>query len=112
LPGGIYELTAKQVAVLADRAFAGGEHSLIWNGRDASGRSMPSGTYLVRLETELGVEVRKVSLIRRLRAQERDVRSGTRPMFEFVHSHRHELQLLVPLARRSAGHVLRDADIH
>jgi len=60
----LYELTGKRVAVLADRTFTGGEHSLLWNGRDIAGRSMPSGTYLVRLETESAVRVQKLMLIR------------------------------------------------
>ena len=61
---GVYELTGRLVAVLDDRTFAAGTHSLIWRGCDSSGRAMPSGTYVVRLETESGVEARKVSLIR------------------------------------------------
>ena len=36
----------------ADQTFTDGGHSLLCNGRDAAGRSMPSGTYFVRLETE------------------------------------------------------------
>ena len=35
-----------------------------WNGCDVAGHAMPSGTYIVRLETESGAEARKVSLIR------------------------------------------------
>jgi len=61
---GVYELTGKRVAILGDRTFTGGEHSLTWNGRDVAGRSMPSGTYLVRLETESAVRVQKLTLIR------------------------------------------------
>jgi hypothetical protein len=47
----VYELTGKRVAVLADRTFTAGEHSLLWSGRDSHGHSMPSGTYIVRLES-------------------------------------------------------------
>ncbi len=60
----VYELTGKRVAVLADRTFTAGEHSLLWNGRDVTGRSMPSGTYLVRLETESAVRSQKLMLVR------------------------------------------------
>ena len=60
----IYALTGKCVAVLADHTFTAGPHTLSWNGRDTDGRDMPSGAYLVCLETEDGVEARKVSLIR------------------------------------------------
>jgi hypothetical protein len=61
---GVYDLTGRRVTVLADRALPTGAHTLNWNGRDASGRAMPGGTYIVRLETESGVEARKVMLIR------------------------------------------------
>jgi hypothetical protein len=47
---------------------------------------------------------------RRLRAREREVRERVRPFFRFVHERRHELQLLVPLARLKAGIVV-DGDL-
>jgi flagellar hook assembly protein FlgD len=49
---------------LADGLLNGGTHTLTWNGRDSQGHAMPSGTYIVRLETESGVEARKVMLLR------------------------------------------------
>jgi flagellar hook assembly protein FlgD len=49
---------------LADEIFTAGTHSVDWNGCDAAGRAMPSGSYLIKLETARGVEARKVSLIR------------------------------------------------
>ena len=61
---GVYDLTGHRVITLADRQFSAGPHTLTWNGRDDAGRALPSGTYIVRLETESGVEARKVSLIR------------------------------------------------
>jgi len=61
---GVFELTGRRVTLLASRVFTAGTHSLTWNGRDSQGRTMPSGTYLVRLATESGVEARKVMLVR------------------------------------------------
>jgi len=61
---GIYELTGRRVAVLADRTFDAGTHSLTWSGCDEAGRAMPSGTYLVRLETESAVRAQKLMLLR------------------------------------------------
>ena len=60
----VYDLTGKQLAVLVDRTYAAGEHSVVWTGKDASGRAVPSGAYVVRLKTDSDVEARKVSLIR------------------------------------------------
>ena len=60
----VFELTGRRVALLTDRTFDAGTHSLTWSGRDEAGRSMPSGTYIVRLETESNVQARKVMLLR------------------------------------------------
>ena len=54
---------AAEGRLVADRTFSGGEHLLLRNGRDVAGRSMPSGTNLVRLETESAVRARKLMLI-------------------------------------------------
>lgn len=61
---GVYELTGKRVAVLADEQFAAGEHSLLWNGCDMTGRSVPSGTYLVRLDSGATACTQKLMLVR------------------------------------------------
>ena len=61
---GVYDLTGRLVMSLADRTYSAGDHSVVWHGKDAMGRAMPSGSYIVGLETESGVEARKVSLIR------------------------------------------------
>jgi hypothetical protein len=60
----VYELSGRRVATLADREFTAGTHSLTWDGRDFQDRAMPSGTFLVRLESESGVDARKVTLLR------------------------------------------------
>ncbi len=61
---GVYEVTGRQVTVLASRSFTAASHSLTWNGRDSQGRAMPSGAYIVRLETDSRVEAIKVMLMR------------------------------------------------
>ena len=60
----IWDLSGHPVITLAEGPYPTGEHSLLWNGRDSQGRAMPSGTYLVRLETETGVQAKKVMLLR------------------------------------------------
>lgn len=59
----VYDLTGRQVTNLATGSVAAGQHSITWTGRDADGRVVPSGAYIVRLETEERVESRKVMLI-------------------------------------------------
>jgi hypothetical protein len=61
---GVYELTGRRVAVLAARSFPAGRHTLDWNGRDAAGRALPSGTYLVRVETASATGAQKLMLVR------------------------------------------------
>lgn len=60
----VYDLTGQLLGVLANRSYDAGNHSIAWYGEDAMGRAMPSGTYIVRLETESGVEARKAVLAR------------------------------------------------
>ena len=60
----IFDLAGRLVVVLADQVFGAGEHSLVWHGRDRSGREMPSGSYFVRMETESTTSTRKVALVR------------------------------------------------
>ncbi len=45
---------------------------------------------------------------RRLTAQTREVREQARPFFQFIHDHRHELQMLAPMVRVQARHVLHE----
>ena len=60
----IFDLTGKLLGVLADRTHGAGEHSVVWNGTDATGQAVPSGTYVVRLQTEAATQTRKVTLLR------------------------------------------------
>jgi len=61
---GVYGMTGKHVVTLVDRVFQAGDHSVEWNGRDSAGRSVSSGSYLVRVETEEKIEAQKVLLLR------------------------------------------------
>jgi hypothetical protein len=61
---GIYDLAGRRVTVLTERTFSAGEHDLVWDGTDDAGHALPSGTYIVRLETLGGVQAGKVMLIR------------------------------------------------
>jgi len=60
----VYDLTGKLLGVLADRACDAGNHSVVWHGNDAMGRAVPSGTYVIRLETDSAAQSRKVLLLR------------------------------------------------
>jgi hypothetical protein len=60
----VFDVAGRRVATLADRDFPAGPQTLVWEGRDAAGRAVPSGTYLVRLDGADAREVRKVQLVR------------------------------------------------
>jgi len=60
----VYNAAGRRLAVLADGHHAAGNYSAVWDGRDGRGQGMPSGIFLVRLETGSGVVSRKISLIR------------------------------------------------
>jgi hypothetical protein len=61
---GIFDLQGRQVVALADATFEAGRHEVAWNGRDARGRSVASGTYLVRLQVNEVVEAERLIVLR------------------------------------------------
>jgi len=60
----VHDLRGRLVATLLDGALAAGVHEITWDGRDPTGRQMPSGNYFFRLETADRTEVRKGLLVR------------------------------------------------
>ncbi len=48
----VYNLLGQEVAVLADREFGPGEHTLRWDGSDSSGEEAASGIYLFKITTD------------------------------------------------------------
>ena len=60
----VFDVEGRRVATIANQIFGPGIHSVKWAGRDDSGRTVPSGTYLAQMETGDGDDVRKISLVR------------------------------------------------
>jgi len=60
----VADLRGRIVAVLASATYGPGTHRLTWNGQDAAGRAVASGTYYVRLQTTEGVQSRPMTLLR------------------------------------------------
>jgi hypothetical protein len=60
----IYDASGRKVAVLADGTFEAGHYVRNWDGRDASGKAMPSGVYLARLKAGNRVETQKMALLK------------------------------------------------
>jgi hypothetical protein len=58
----IYDVRGRLVVQLFDGFLPEGRREIEWNGRDAGGRSVPSGVYFARLETAAGRAVQKLVL--------------------------------------------------
>jgi len=56
----IFDVAGRLVRTLADRNFAAGEHSLTWDGRDATGGMAQSGVYFLRAESAGSVQSQRV----------------------------------------------------
>ncbi|PWN07144.1 T9SS type A sorting domain-containing protein [Rhodohalobacter mucosus] len=56
---GVYNVVGQQVATLVDEVMSAGEHTATWNASD-----MPSGIYIVQLESGNQVFTRKITLIK------------------------------------------------
>jgi hypothetical protein len=60
----VYDVTGRQVALLADQAQVAGRHTQRWEARDSRGRALPAGVYFVRLEVGGEITSRKVVVAR------------------------------------------------
>jgi hypothetical protein len=60
----VYDVLGREVALLADGFFLAGRHEAAWDGRDAAGRAVPAGRYLLRLDAGGAVQARAVTRVR------------------------------------------------
>ena len=61
---GVYDLRGQLIRSLEDSELPAGDHVARWDGTDASGRGVSSGSYLFRLEAAGQIQVRKALLVR------------------------------------------------
>ena len=47
----VYDAQGRVAARIAERAFAAGEHRIVWDGTDLEGRNLRSGLYFLELWT-------------------------------------------------------------
>lgn len=60
----VLDVAGRRVAVLLDEQLAGGRHVVEWNGRDARGRGVASGTYYYRLSADDFTRTRSMTLLK------------------------------------------------
>ena len=61
---GIYNLSGIKVASLVNATYSSGSHTVSWNGRDSSGRTLPGGVYVVRFTSPDHTESKNIVLQR------------------------------------------------
>lgn len=60
----VYDLLGRKVRTLLHKDVQAGAHAASWDGRSKDGAAMPSGIYIIRLESHNHVQAIKVTLIR------------------------------------------------
>ncbi len=60
----VYDLLGKRVRTLYDGTIAPGNYTFEWDGRNESGRVLPSGMYIYRVSTEQFSQARKMVLMK------------------------------------------------
>lgn len=61
---GVFDISGRLVARLADDDFMAGAHSLTWDGRTAGGQRAAGGAYFIRLMTATSVVTRSLRVVR------------------------------------------------
>lgn len=56
----VYNIQGQIINVLAAKEFSEGSHELIWDGTNDSGNSVSSGIYILKLESDKGVDFRRL----------------------------------------------------
>jgi len=59
----VHDLAGRGLLTLAAGSFGAGTHALAWDGRDAAGRPLPSGVYLLRLRAGAELVTSKLLLL-------------------------------------------------
>ena len=60
----VYDVAGHAIRTLIEDSLPPGSHEAAWDGRDASGREVGSGSYLARLECGGKVETARLGLVR------------------------------------------------
>ena len=59
----IFTTTGQQIRTLVDEVVSAGTHGVAWDGRDARGRAVASGVYVMRLRSGAFVATRRATLV-------------------------------------------------
>jgi hypothetical protein len=60
----IFNVTGQLVHTVVNQTQEAGYHKIHWNGKNAEGRSLPSGLYFMRMKSENFIQIRKLTLLK------------------------------------------------
>jgi flagellar hook assembly protein FlgD len=60
----VYNMTGQHVVTLVSRRLNAGLHSITWDGKDETGKTVASGVYLYRLVTEKFIDAKRMVLVK------------------------------------------------
>jgi len=60
----VHDAAGRLVSTLVDERRATGRHRVVWNGKDAHGRTVASGAYLVRLQVGASTSAEMITLVK------------------------------------------------
>ncbi|UCE23917.1 MAG: T9SS type A sorting domain-containing protein [Candidatus Zixiibacteriota bacterium] len=60
----VYNILGQQVSTLIDNELPAGSHSVVWDGTDSAGKTLPSGVYFYRLQTGNSAESKRMVLLK------------------------------------------------
>ena len=60
----IFDLKGNFILDLVDKSFAPGEYSIVWNGKDRNGQSVPSGLYIYQYKSSMNIATKRMLLVK------------------------------------------------
>ena len=60
----VFDVSGRLVRTLVDGPVEAGQHTIVFDGRSATGRSLASGIYFLRMDTPDVTQVRQVTLLK------------------------------------------------
>jgi hypothetical protein len=60
----VFDMQGRRIAGLTDGVLGAGEHPVQWNGTDLTGRAVASGTYVIHMQSDEGLQMQKMTLVR------------------------------------------------
>ncbi|MCK4696559.1 MAG: T9SS type A sorting domain-containing protein, partial [Candidatus Cloacimonetes bacterium] len=60
----IYNIKGQKIKSLLSEQISAGEHSIVWNGEDSSGKQVSSGIYFYKMKMNKNIAIKKCLLLK------------------------------------------------